>query len=129
MASAVVTGAAMGIGRAIAKTLLADGFTVIGVDRNEDALQEACADLGRGFEPIPGDVSLWATHEAAADAADRLGGLEAWINNAGVDWVGGAHEVDQEHIEDGLRVLQLGPMYGAAVAVRRMLGRRRGAIV
>jgi NAD(P)-dependent dehydrogenase (short-subunit alcohol dehydrogenase family) len=51
------------------------------------------------------------------------------VNNAGIDWVGAAHEIDAEHIERGLRVLQLGTMFGACVAVRRMLAARAGSIV
>ena len=57
------------------------------------------------------------------------GELRDWGNNAGVDWVGAAHEIDTDHIERGLRVLQLGTMFGACVAVRRMLPGRAGAIV
>ena len=67
--------------------------------------------------------------ERAADTAERIGPLRYWVNNAGIDIVGGAHEVTPEHIEQGLRVLQLGVMYGCAVAVRRMLPARAGAIV
>ena len=40
-----------------------------------------------------------------------------------------AHEADAEHIDRGLRVLLNGPMYGTAVAVRRMLASGGGAIV
>jgi len=76
-----------------------------------------------------GDIGEWDTHERAADAAERAGPLRAWVNNAGVDIQGGAHEVTPEGIARGLRVLQLGPMYGMAVAVRRMVPRQAGAIV
>lgn len=127
--SAVVTGAARGIGRAIAARLVADGVSVVAVDVDEDALAEAASLLGEAYRPLVGDVGEWATHERAADAAEGAGPLRGWVNNAGIDWVGGAHEIDAEHIERGLRVLQLGAMYGACVAVRRMLPARRGSIV
>ncbi len=71
----------------------------------------------------------WDTHERAADAAQAAGELRYWVNNAGIDWVGAAHEIDAEHIERGLRVLQLGTMFGACMAVRRMLHARVGSIV
>jgi len=125
---AVVTGAAMGIGRGIAARLLADGTTVVAVDRSAEALERAAAELGGRFVPVVGDIGEWATHERAADAAAEHGELRRWVNNAGIDWVGGAHEVDATHIEQGLRVLLEGPMFGSAVAVRRMLG-KGGAIV
>jgi NAD(P)-dependent dehydrogenase (short-subunit alcohol dehydrogenase family) len=127
MVSAVVTGAAMGIGRAIAARLAAEGAHVVGVDLDEAALERTSDELG--LEAVVGDIGDWATHERAADAAERVGGLRWWVNNAGIDWVAAAHELDQEHVERGLRVLLNGPIYGSAVAVRRMLPRRAGSIV
>jgi NAD(P)-dependent dehydrogenase (short-subunit alcohol dehydrogenase family) len=127
--TAVVTGAAMGIGKAVAARLIADGVHVVGLDVNADALATARTELGAQFEPLVGDVGDWEAHERAAAAAQASGGLAHWVNNAGIDWVGAAHEIDAEHIERGLRVLQLGTMYGACVAVRRMLPARAGSIV
>lgn len=129
MKTAVVTGAAMGIGRAIASRLIAEGVHVIAVDRDESALEIAACELGDRCEPLVGDVGDWATHERASDAAEAAGELRHWVNNAGIDWVGGAHEIDAGHIERGLRVLQLGAMFGSCVAVRRMLPARAGSIV
>ena len=127
--SAVVTGAAMGIGKEIARRLAADEVYVIAVDINAQALDAAVAAIGSHVEPLVGDVAEWATHERAADAAARHAPLRYWVNNAGIDIVGGAHEVTPQEIERGLRVLQLGPMYGTAIAVRRMLAARAGSIV
>ncbi len=123
----MVTGAAMGIGHAVAARLTADGYAVVGVDRNPEALEQAAAELG--FEPLLGDITEWDTHERAADLAQEAGELEGWVNNAGVDWSGAAHEIDAEHIDKGLRLLLNGPMYGMCVAVRWMLPARRGSIV
>lgn len=125
----MVTGAAMGIGRAIAERLVAEGIHVVAVDRNESALAATCSALGTRCEPLIGDIGEWAAHERAADAAERLGNLRYWVNNAGLDWSGSAHEIDAEHIDAGLRVLLSGPLYGMAVAVRRMLPSRSGSIV
>jgi NAD(P)-dependent dehydrogenase (short-subunit alcohol dehydrogenase family) len=127
--SAVVTGAAMGIGRAVAERLIADGIHVVALDRDASALESARTDLGERFEPVVGDIGEWGSHERAADAAQAAGDLRYWVNNAGIDWVGAAHEIGPDHIEQGLRVLQLGPMYGACVAVRRMVPARAGSIV
>jgi NAD(P)-dependent dehydrogenase (short-subunit alcohol dehydrogenase family) len=117
----------MGIGRATAKRLVADGYSVVGVDRNADALAAAADEIG--FEPVAGDIADWDTHERAADRAEALGPIAAWVNNAGIDTSGAAHEIDAAHIDQGLRVLLNGPMYGTCVAVRRMLPQRRGSIV
>ena len=125
----MVTGAAKGIGLAVAEALLDDGQAVVAVDVDDRALDAARTRLGSAFRPVVGDVGAWSTHEQAADVAETEGTLSGWVNNAGVDWVGGAHEVAAEHVDDGVRLLQLGAMYGTAVAVRRMLPRREGTIV
>jgi NAD(P)-dependent dehydrogenase (short-subunit alcohol dehydrogenase family) len=129
MRAAVVTGAAMGIGRAVSERLIADGVHVVAVDLNGDALASGRDDLGPQFEPIVGDVGEWDAHERAADAAQANGRLVYWVNNAGIDWAGAAHEIDAKHIEQGLRGLQLGTMFGISVAVKRMLPARAGSIV
>jgi NAD(P)-dependent dehydrogenase (short-subunit alcohol dehydrogenase family) len=117
----------MGMGKEIAAQLVRDGDAVVGIDWNREALEESAAEVG--FEALHGDVGEWGTHERAADAAGALAPLGAWVNNAGIDVQGGAHEVTPEEIDRGLRVLQLGVMYGTAIAVRRMLPRRSGSIV
>jgi NAD(P)-dependent dehydrogenase (short-subunit alcohol dehydrogenase family) len=127
--SCVVTGAAMGIGKAIARKLVHEGVHVVAVDWNGDALRETVDELGGAVEPLEADVGAWETHERAADAAEAAAPLRYWVNNAGIDIVGAAHEVTPDEIARGLGVLQLGAMYGTAVAVRRMLRGRAGSIV
>jgi NAD(P)-dependent dehydrogenase (short-subunit alcohol dehydrogenase family) len=129
MISAVVTGAAMGIGRSVAQRLVEEGATVVAVDRNADALARTAAELGDRVVPMEGDIAAWATHERAAELAEEHGDLAWWVNNAGVDISSSAHDATEQHIEDGLRVLLAGPMFGGAVAVRHMLARRSGSIV
>jgi NAD(P)-dependent dehydrogenase (short-subunit alcohol dehydrogenase family) len=127
--AAVVTGAAMGIGEAIAARLLDEGATVVGVDRDPAALAGTASRLGDRMVPVVGDIGDWDTHVRAADLAEQHGDLAWWVNNAGIDWVSSAHEATEEHIERGLRVLLMGPMFGATVAVGRMLERGGGSIV
>jgi len=127
MSTIVVTGAAKGVGRAITEQLLATGHTVVGVDRDGKALAATAHQLP--LVAIEGDVGEWSTHEEAANAAEQAGTLVGWVNNAGIDIQGGAHEVTPSEIERGLRVLQLGVMFGTAIAVRRMLPNRSGSIV
>jgi NAD(P)-dependent dehydrogenase (short-subunit alcohol dehydrogenase family) len=129
MVSCVVTGAAMGIGRAILEKLAADEMHVVAVDWNEEGLRTTTAEVGGAVEPVHGDVGEWETHLRAAEVAEEAAPLRHWVNNAGIDIAGGAHEVTPEEIERGLRVLLLGFMYGTAVATRRMLARGGGSIV
>jgi NAD(P)-dependent dehydrogenase (short-subunit alcohol dehydrogenase family) len=126
---AVVTGSGSGIGEATTRLLVEQGYRVVGVDWAESGLTRLAAELGGAFLPVQGDVGDAATHERAADAADDAGRLAGWVNNAGVDVQGGAHDVSADEITYGLRILQVGVMLGCGVAVRRMLRSRRGSIV
>lgn len=77
-ATAVVTGAARGIGRAVGERLQVDGYTVVGVDIG-DGLAET------SFEPVQADLTDPAGIEAVGQTVDRLGGsLQVLVNNAGI---------------------------------------------
>src|ERR1700729_323892 len=125
----VVTGAGKGIGRATCERLRQDGQQVVAVDIDEPALGELARSLGDGCIPLTGDIAKWSTHEQAAQAARSAGDLTGWVNNAGIDVIGAAHEVDEQSLRQALDVLQMGPMFGCSVAVREMLPRRSGSIV
>jgi NAD(P)-dependent dehydrogenase (short-subunit alcohol dehydrogenase family) len=125
--SVVVTGAAAGLGLAVARQLVAEGTKVVGVDVDAERLARAAGELG--FEPVEGDVGEWPTHERAADAAEALAPLTGWVNNAGIDVQGAAHELDEASVDHGLRILLTGAIAGTSVAVKRMLPARSGSIV
>ena len=85
---AVVTGGASGIGLATAETLAARGATVAVLDRNIDGLPDALT----GFVA---DVSDRASvDQAIAAIADRFGGIDIVVNNAGISAVGTVEEND-----------------------------------
>lgn len=84
---ALVTGAARGIGLAIAKQFLAEGYKVALLDVREDELANTIADMARGDDVLPllCDVSDPEQVECAiADCVTKFGGLTALVNNAGV---------------------------------------------
>lgn len=81
---ALVTGAASGIGRAIATRLAADGATVVGVDRNAELLAEVAATIPR-FEGVVADLFTERDFSRLLrDVAERQGGLDLLVNNAGI---------------------------------------------
>ncbi len=86
---AVVTGAAHGIGRAIATRLAEAGAATMVTDLDQKLTLEVAAEIGEqtGSRVIGAklDVADPAGPEAiAAQAADELGGLDIWVNNAGI---------------------------------------------
>lgn len=125
--SVVVTGAAAGLGLAVARQLAGEGAAVVGVDIDADGLARAAGELG--LTAVVGDIGDWSTHERAADAAEALAPLTGWVNNAGIDVQGAAHELDEASVDHGLRILLTGAIAGTSVAVRRMLPARSGSIV
>src|SRR5262245_55891570 len=81
---ALVTGAAQGIGRAIAERLARDGARLVLVDLQLQALDELVAQLkARGSDAIgiAGDVSC---PTIATQAAGQFGGVDILVNNAGI---------------------------------------------
>jgi NAD(P)-dependent dehydrogenase (short-subunit alcohol dehydrogenase family) len=84
MKTALVTGAARGIGLATAKRFLADGWRVAMIDRDAPALAEAAAGL-ENAHPVLCDVSKPDEIEAMiAETVDLTGRIDALVNNAGV---------------------------------------------
>ncbi len=84
---ALVTGAASGIGRAIAKKLAAEGACVVIADLNLDKARETAAEIGSADVAIgvQGDVSDESQVQAMVDAAVlAFGGLDLVVNNAGL---------------------------------------------
>lgn len=82
---AVVTGAARGLGAAVARRLADDGFSIGLVDRDIEAAREVAGSLPRSAFAVAADVSDEAEVEKAfEEIATNLGPVSALINNAGV---------------------------------------------
>ena len=87
---ALVTGAAKGIGRAIADTLAANGARVVYTDRDRAGGAEAAAAAGGEHLFFPLDVANGAEVDAVvAEAARAAGALDILVNNAGIGVTGG----------------------------------------
>lgn len=85
--SIIVTGAARGIGRAIAEALLEDGHRVTILDTNTDALSQCRGDLGdnESVHYVQGSVTSESDCvRAVAETVSRFGQLHALVNNAGI---------------------------------------------
>ncbi len=129
MISVVVTGAAGGLGSAIVAALAGPEVHVVATDVDGEGLERLAGDISVPIDTVLRGVEDPASHEHAADLAERTAPLAWWVNNAGIDVQEAAHEVTPDSLERALKVLQLGPMLGTCTAVRRMLPHRRGSIV
>jgi NAD(P)-dependent dehydrogenase (short-subunit alcohol dehydrogenase family) len=106
--SALITGGASGIGAELARQLTARGMRVGLIDVNDDGLKRVVAGL-RGAEHAVADVRDAAALTAAVDdLADRLGGLDAAVANAGIATGGPLRLVGTETVEDTIDVNLLG---------------------
>lgn len=82
---AIVTGGAMGIGRATVRLFVAEGGTVVIADIDERPAMDLAAELGGNAHFIRCDVSREADIEALlAEGTRLLGGLDVLVNNAGM---------------------------------------------
>ena len=126
--AALVTGAARGIGHAIAAELAGQGVRVLGMDIDEAALPDAAASLGAAGDVVlvPGDVGDDRQVRAAVDeAVDRFGRLDALVNNAAITdpYTGPIEQLDPAEWERRLRV----NLTGAFLCTRHSVEHLRAA--
>jgi 3-hydroxybutyrate dehydrogenase len=127
--SALVTGAASGIGRAIAQDLADHGACVLVADLNEEQGQALAASLPRAvFQRA--DVTSREECRALVDRAEReWGGVDILVNNAGVQHVAPVEEFPEERWEQLIRILLIGPFLLTKYAIPHMYARGWGRIV
>lgn len=99
----LVTGGAKGIGAAITRALVAEGARPAVIDRDPDAVQAIGAELGGGMAIVADLRDVDACRDAVAETARRLGGIDAVVNNAGVNDSVGLERGDPERYRESLR--------------------------
>lgn len=131
---AVVTGAASGMGLAIAERFTAEGASVVAGDWNASRLDEAVAKIRAGGGKITGAQGNIADQAAAEGlvelAIKTYGRLDVLVNNAGVmDYMQGVGELSDEVWRRVLGINLDGPMFTCRRAVQHMLKHGGGSIV
>lgn len=108
---AIVTGGAHGIGLAVAESLAANQASVVIVDINEAAGDEAAGkirDSGGACSAIAGDVADSPRMEGVVqEVVRRLGRIDILINNAGINTLGGRVPIHEYSFEDWERILRV----------------------
>ncbi len=128
--SALVTGAASGIGEAIARRYAAAGAAVCIADLDLVAAERVAKDIGGSAIAVRMDV----TSESAVDAgveemARRLGGVDVLVSNAGVQHVEPIADVSFDNWKRILAVHLDGGFLTTRACVRRMIASKRGGTV
>lgn len=126
----LVTGAASGIGLAVAQLAISHGARVAMLDYDGARLDQACTALGSAALALTCDVTDTAAVDAAmARAVDWLGGVDAVVNSAGVDALGSIEKIDLAAWSRTLAVNLTGPMLVCRAALPHLRAGGGGSIV
>lgn len=125
--SALVTGAAQGLGYAIAERLAEAGANVAVADLKADAATAAAAKLADKYGVKAVGIAMDVSDEASViagtdDAIAALGGLNVWVNNAGLFPAMPTTEMPLEVWEQVFSVNSRGVFLGSREAAKRMTG-------
>jgi len=130
-ASAVVTGASRGIGRAVAGALAAAGARVFLISRSADDLEQVATHIGRGAVAVPCDVTNADAVTRAVEVIGEVGaaGPMILVNNAGVFPLGAIESTDPSLFEQTLQANLLAPFRFLHAFVPRMRAAGQGHVI
>ncbi len=131
---AVVTGAAQGIGRAIAEKLACEGACVYILDYNEAGAKEAAAAVTEQYgvrcEAVRCDISdVSASQQLARDIIEKEGKIDILVNNAGITQNTPLEEMSVETWDRTMAVNLRGPFFLTQTVFEQMKAQRQGVIV
>jgi NAD(P)-dependent dehydrogenase (short-subunit alcohol dehydrogenase family) len=124
----LVTGAARGLGRAIAEAFADAGARVLATDRDEDGLAGMASVLGARGQTAQHDVTDPDAWSAIAEQARAAGGMDVLVNNAGTGALGSIETHTAKAWRTVFAVNTEGPFLGIQACLP-LLRERRGAIV
>lgn len=125
----VVTGAAAGIGHAIAVLFAAQGADLVLLD-TDPVLAETAARIGGKSLALHCDVSRTdQLRSAIRQAESRFGRIDVLVNNAGIALLDRADDVDEAAWERTMAINLKGPFFLAQAVARSMAGLGRGRII
>ncbi len=126
--TAVITGGARGIGRAIAQRFIAEGADVLLADRDEAAMAATAKELGCAAQVC--DVARRRDiDDLIAGCIARFGRIDILVNNAGVTHAADFLDLTEEDFDRVLAINVKSAFLATQAAARHMIARGRGAIV
>jgi len=128
--TALITGANVGLGQAIALALAQAGADIACVSRRRaDATEALVQGLGRRFFSVEADLGAAAPEQIVAAAAGALGNVDILVNNAGIIRRADAVEFSEADWDAVLDVNLKAAFFLAQAAGKRMLARGRGKVI
>lgn len=130
---AVVTGAASGIGLAIATGMAAEGANVVVSDLRLDAAQRAAEELRRqGFTATAMEVNAASEDDLTTmvnQTMDEFGSIDILVNNAGMQYVANIEEFPTSKFQQIVNLMLVGPFMATKLVVPGMKERGFGRII
>ena len=125
--SALITGAARGIGEAFVRAYVAEGATVAIGDIDVARAEATAADIGPAAYAVRLDVTDQASIDAAmAQVVARAGGLDILVNNAAVFDAAPIVEITRESYDRLYRINVAGTLFTLQAAAKQMIAQGRG---
>ncbi|MCU0311894.1 MAG: glucose 1-dehydrogenase [Acidimicrobiales bacterium] len=127
---ALVTGAARGMGEAIARRLVDEGASVVLTDVLVELGRTLAGELGPRVRFVEHDVSDETGWAAAVETAEQtFGSLDVVVNNAGVFWRRALEDESADGLRRAFEVNTLGPFLGMTAALPALRRAGGGAVV
>lgn len=126
--TAIITGAAGGLGKGIAERLANDGFNIVLQDINEALLLETEKEFKeKGYQAVAfkSDVSKKKEQEELVQfAVTEFGQLDVMVNNAGVDAVTPILEIGEEELSKLFNINVFGTLFGIQAAANQFIKKK-----
>jgi NAD(P)-dependent dehydrogenase (short-subunit alcohol dehydrogenase family) len=132
--TAVVTGAAWGLGKATARRLAEAGASVLIGDIDEEAAAATAGELAERYGTRVLSVRMDAGDSASIlagvdHAVAEFGGIDIWINNAGIPSFTPLLDLSEEEFDKVMAINLRGTFVGAREAARRMIAAGKGGVI
>ena len=128
--TALITGGGSGLGYAMAKAFVENGAKVVITGRNEEKLQNACAEIGGDIHYIQSDVTeLEKVPAFVENLENHFGPIDILVNNAGKQIKKHAHEMTDDEYRQVLDVNLIAVFALTREVGKRMTARKRGSVI